>query len=110
VSTCHLEPSRRLWCTVASRHCCPPASAARLCLLLAALPIGEIPAMPHTKVLHTTLYEMPSHPFACLLTCEPLASLIAAEASCRPTAPVNRYQGRCTAMMPAPSTRRQGLT
>jgi hypothetical protein len=29
VSTCHLEPSRRLRCTVASRHRCPPASAPR---------------------------------------------------------------------------------
>jgi hypothetical protein len=98
--------SRRVGCG-APWH---PVTAARLHLLLAALPVSEIPAMPHTKVLHTTLYEMPSHPFACLLACEPLASRIAAEASRRPAAPVNRCQGRCTATMPVPSTLRQGLT
>jgi hypothetical protein len=35
VSTCHLGPSRRLWCTVASHHHCPPASA-----LVDAAPVG----------------------------------------------------------------------
>jgi hypothetical protein len=29
VSTCHLEPSRRLRCIVASHHRCPPTSAPR---------------------------------------------------------------------------------
>jgi hypothetical protein len=85
---------------------CPPA-----CLhqLLAALPTGEIPATPHAKVLHPSLCELPLHPFACRLTSELLARRIAADASRRPAAPVDHSQGRCAALMPAPSTRQQGL-
>jgi hypothetical protein len=54
------------------------------------LPVGEILATPHAKVFHSSLYEMPSHPFACRLAYELLASRIAAEASRRPAAPVDR--------------------
>jgi hypothetical protein len=86
------------WLTITTARLC-------LCLLLAALPAGDIPAMPHAKVLHPSLCELPSHPFACCLACEPLGSRIATEASRRPTAPIDRYQGRYAAMMPAPSTR-----
>jgi hypothetical protein len=86
-----------------------PVTAARLHLLLAALPVIEIPAMPRANVLHPSLCELPSHPFSCHLACEPLASRIAAEASRRPAAPEDRCQGRCAATMPALSTRRQGL-
>jgi hypothetical protein len=35
VFTCHLEPLRLLWCVVASRHHCSPASA-----LVSAAPVG----------------------------------------------------------------------
>jgi hypothetical protein len=82
-----------LWC---------PINAARLCLLLATLPAGEIPATPCIKVLHPSLCELLSHPFACCLACEPLASRIAAKASHRPAASVDRCQGCCAATMPAP--------
>jgi hypothetical protein len=87
-----------------------PITAARLRLLLAALPANEIPATPRAKVLHPSLCELPSHPFTCRLTCEPLASRIATKASHQSAALVDRYQGRYAATMPAPSTRRQGLT
>jgi hypothetical protein len=86
-----------------------PITAARLRLLLAALPTDEIPATPHAKVLHPSLCELPSHPFACCLTCEPLAIPIAAKVSHQSAALVDRYQGRYAATMLAPSTRRQGL-
>jgi hypothetical protein len=97
--------SRRVGCG-APWH---PVIVARLRLLLAVLPADEIPATPHAKVLHSSLCELSSHPFTCRLACEPLASRIAAEASCRPAASVDCCQGSCTAMMPAPSTRRHGL-
>jgi hypothetical protein len=99
VCTCRPKPSHRLRCTVASHHRCPPASAPRHAAT------GEIPTTPRAKVLHASLCELPSHPFACRLACEPLASCIATEASRRPIALVDRCQGRCTATMPAPSTR-----
>jgi hypothetical protein len=54
------------------------------------LPVGEILATPHAKVFHSSLYEMSSHPFACRLAYELLASRIAAEASRHPAAPVDR--------------------
>jgi hypothetical protein len=39
-----------------------PVTTAPLCLLLTALPAGEIPAMPRAKVLHPSLCELSSHP------------------------------------------------
>jgi hypothetical protein len=47
----------------------------------------------------------PSHPFACRLTCGPLASRIAAEASHRLAALIDRYHRYGTAVMPVPCTR-----
>jgi hypothetical protein len=86
-----------------------PVAATCLCLFLAALPTGEIPAMPRTKVLHPSLYELSSHPFACRLTCEPLASRIDTEASRRLATPIDRCQGHYTTTMTTPNTRLQGL-
>jgi hypothetical protein len=86
-----------------------PIIAARLHLLLTALPADETLATPSAKVLHPSLCELPSYPFACRLSCEPLASRIAAEVSRHLAASVDRYQGRCAATMSVPSTRQQGL-
>jgi hypothetical protein len=94
--------SRSIGCGASWR----PVTAARLRLLLTALPTDEIPATLHAKVLHPSLCELPLHPFACRLACEPLATRIATEASRRPAAPVDRCQGCCVATMPMPSTRR----
>jgi hypothetical protein len=52
-------------------------------------------------VLHPNLCELTSHPFACHLACESLASRIVAEVSHRPAASVDCCQGRCTSTMPA---------
>jgi hypothetical protein len=116
-STCHHPHATRM-------TACPPATLSRrvdcgapwrpitvfhLCLLLDALPAGEISATPHAKELHPSLCELPSHPFACCLACKPLSSRIAAKVLRHPTAPVDRCQGRYAATIPAPSTRRQGL-
>jgi hypothetical protein len=57
------------------------------------LPACEILATPHTKVLHLSLRELSSHPFAYRLAYKLLSSRIAAEASHRPAAPVDRCQG-----------------
>jgi hypothetical protein len=78
--------SRRIDCSAPWR----PITIARLRLLLTALPASEILDTPRTMVLHPSLYELPSHHFACRLACEPLSSCIATEALHRPTAPVDR--------------------
>jgi hypothetical protein len=86
-----------------------PITTAHLRLLLAALPAGQILAMPRAKVLHPSLCELLSYPFSYRLTCEPLASCIATEASHHPAATVDRCQGHCSTTIPVPSTWRQGL-
>jgi hypothetical protein len=40
-------------------RCLVPSQTRPLPLLLAALPTGEIPAVPHAKVLHPSLCELP---------------------------------------------------
>jgi hypothetical protein len=76
-----------------------PVTAARLRLFFAALPAGEILATPHAKVLHPSLCELTSYPFACRLAYESLASRIVAEVSHRPAASLDRCQGRCATTM-----------